>query len=189
MFTLRTSAKDKMFFLLRSNHVNFSVPPFRATRTRLLLYNSRIIVVRHTTYPKSHRDDTRSTHPFIQLRFYITFYEITAILGRTTVVRLAAEGPRSRPRRDTSWRMRAHVSRPSNNHVHTPLHYVDVDLSGKRIYGKKKNRERTHSPRKFGAAAAAATRQNDHYHFVTCLQCLKCGLLSGAIVAYREYRV
>lgn len=34
-----------------------------------------------------------------------------------------------------------------------------------------------------------ASRRNDHYHFVTCLQCLKCGLLSGAIVAYREYRV
>jgi len=45
------------------------------------------------------------------------------------------------------------ASRPSNNHVDTPLRYVDIDFSGKKI-NKKENRK-THSPRKFVAAAAA----------------------------------
>jgi len=44
------------------------------------------------------------------------------------------------------------ASRPSNNHVDT--RYVDIDFSGKKKNDKKENRK-THSPRKFVAAAAA----------------------------------
>lgn len=67
-----------------------------------------IIIAVRPTYPKSRRDDTlRSRHTFYTVTILYNVYEITAILGRTTVVRLAAEEPRSCSRKDISWRMRA----------------------------------------------------------------------------------
>lgn len=99
--------KTRCFFYSGVNHVNFSVPLFRTSACNTHSTTIIIIVAVRPTYPK-YRETTLEVHTFYTVTILYNVYEITAILGRTTVVRLAAEGPRSRSRSDTSWRMRAY---------------------------------------------------------------------------------